>query len=106
MSIYAKGKRIAEIVKYDTPISEAVVTASFTPNEAYNEIRSVIREYSLTVMDSTISEADKGQKLKTIRDEISQMGITCSEFPKDCVCDLRDYSEEIGPDGFSITIYQ
>ena len=59
MSIFAKGKCIAEIVKYDGPLSEPVITGSFAPNEAYDEISSVIREYSLLVMETTISEAEK-----------------------------------------------
>lgn len=108
--IKAEDKLIAEMYDIMFDDSMGVITGKYIPLGAYKVYKDIIKQYSRLVFNLNIDKTKSSDLLKQLREKISDFKITIYDesnvIIKYNTIDLRDYSDELGEEGYEITLYQ
>lgn len=107
--IKANNEPVAEITDLYLDESMGVQRGKFSPLVGYKRIEGLIKDYSRIAFELNFSEAANNKKFQNIIKEIEVLKIVIidesGETLKCSKVDLRDYSNDLGGEGYELTIY-
>lgn len=89
---------------------EVVLNGKFNPLNDYHIVKEIIKKYSDLILKFNIIEIEKNIQFKELKKNIDNFGFTAykenGEKVNFSVIELRDYSDQLGDEGYEIYIYR
>jgi hypothetical protein len=109
--IKSKDRQICKTsINIEEEDSMGVINGQFIPFDGYESIRQLIKEYSRLIVELSIEETQKNSNLLKLRKEIKELCLTAYNDKNEKLdfshIDLRDFSDELGSEGFSVLLYR
>jgi hypothetical protein len=90
--------------------SMGVLEGQFMPLEGYEPIKKLIKEYSNLILELSITETKKNNIFLELQKEIEKLYLRAYNDKNEELdfshIELRDYSDELGCEGFNILLYK
>ena len=100
---------IGEAKEIEIDESMGIKIGKFFPLKEYNIIKDTIKAYSKIVFELNIKEIEENKKYKEVKKKIDNFYIKAYQKNGEIVIcsyiDLRDYSDDLGEEGYEITFY-
>lgn len=87
-----------------------VISGQFNPLDAYDDVCPIIKQYSKLIIDLPIKEFEKNTTYTKLRKLIKEMHFLAynkeNEILEFSHIELRDFSDELGNEGYEFLLYK
>lgn len=103
------NENICEFQITDQELGLDVISVKYTPITKYKNIQEIIQKYSMLVFSQNMTEVNKNSEYLRVKNKIDNFIFEVYDSSSNKLnfskIDLRDYSNDLGDEGFELYLY-